>query len=176
MIAVGVDERPASRDALVLGRELAAALHEDLLLVWVHPPERQPGRAEAIFRQPALLERRLKTEDTETTIRELANDSAAALPAGLRSRVRLIAASDAADGLAQAVREEGASMLVLGSSERAGLGRIVPGSTAIRLLSGDASVPVAVAPRHYVDPRGNASVRPTVEQDGNSLARLVSVG
>ena len=39
-------------------------------------------------------------------------------------------------------------MVVLGASERAGLGRIVPGSTAVRLLS-DSAVPVAIAPRGY---------------------------
>jgi nucleotide-binding universal stress UspA family protein len=40
-------------------------------------------------------------------------------------------------------------MVVLGASERAGLGRIVPGSTAVRLLSSSA-VPVAIAPRGYI--------------------------
>jgi nucleotide-binding universal stress UspA family protein len=110
------------------------------------------------LRLPALLGQRLKTRGIEATIRVLADDSGAALPAGLQSHVRLVAGNDAADGLAQTVREEGASMLVLGSSDRAGLGRIVPGSTAIRLLSGDVSVPVAVAPRHYVDRLADAPV------------------
>ncbi len=158
MIAVGVDERPASRDALALGRWLAAAQQEDLLLVWARPAWRQPGRAEAIFRLPSLAQQRLEAKGIETTIRVLADDTSAALPAGLRAGVRVVEADDAADGLAQVVREERASLLVLGSSERAGLGRIVPGSTAIRLLSGDASVPVAVAPRHYVDRLPDAPV------------------
>lgn len=158
MIAVGVDERAASRDALALGRWLAAARQEDLLLVWARRALRQPGRSEAIFRLPGLVHERLETKGIETTIRVLADDTSAALPAGLRARVRVVEADDAAAGLAHVAGEERASLLVLGSSERAGLGRIVPGSTAIRLLSGDASVPVAVAPRHYVDRLSSAPV------------------
>jgi nucleotide-binding universal stress UspA family protein len=41
-------------------------------------------------------------------------------------------------------------LLVLGSAHREGLGRVVPGGVAERLLSG-ATLPVAVAPRDYRD-------------------------
>ena len=43
MILVGVDDRPTARDALVLGRWLAGALSEELLLAWVHPYDRLPS-------------------------------------------------------------------------------------------------------------------------------------
>ena len=49
----------------------------------------------------------------------------------------------------QALAEAGdVGMLVVGSTHRAGLGRVMPGSVAERLLSG-APCPVAVAPRGY---------------------------
>jgi nucleotide-binding universal stress UspA family protein len=50
---------------------------------------------------------------------------------------------------------EDVAAIVLGSSERSGLGRIAPGKTAVRLLSGS-RVPVAVAPRGYEAPIGQA--------------------
>ena len=156
MIVVGINKCPAARDALALGRWLGAAHGEDLLLVWVRGIERPPGKLARIVRAPILLRRRLQADAIENAVRALAHDTATALPPGLRSDLRMVEADSPASGLARVVQEERPSMLVLGASERAGVGRIVPGSTALRLLSGDSSVPVAIAPRDYVDgpPRG----------------------
>ena len=64
--------------------------------------------------------------------------------------LRLQSASSAAAGLHAIAVEEGARLVVLGSSSRSGLGRVLPGGTGERLLSGS-PVAVAVAPRGYAE-------------------------
>jgi nucleotide-binding universal stress UspA family protein len=64
--------------------------------------------------------------------------------------VRLTTASSAAAGLHAAAGEEDTQLVVVGSSERSGLDRVFPGSTANRLLSGS-PVAVAIAPVGYAD-------------------------
>jgi nucleotide-binding universal stress UspA family protein len=93
------------------------------------------------------------------------------LPAGLRARLRTVTAENAAEGLAQVAAAEEASLVVVGASERSGLGRIRPGFTAIALLGGSSTVPVAVAPSHYLD-RLAAEPVIAVGFDGGPEARV----
>jgi nucleotide-binding universal stress UspA family protein len=58
---------------------------------------------------------------------------------------RRVQSTSAARGLHEAAIEEGAGLLVVGSTRRGPLGRVVPGSTALRLLHG-APCPIAVVP------------------------------
>ena len=138
MILVGIDDRPSARDALVLGRWLAAARSQELLPAWVHPYERLPS----------LLEVGPEQDQLRQAIEAMAGDVRSTLPDELRGELRLVSGSSAAEALEQLATRENASLIVLGSSERSGIGRIVPGSTARRLLSGS-TVPVAIAPRDY---------------------------
>ncbi len=138
MILVGIDDRASARDALVFGRWLATARTQDLLLAWVHPYDRLPS----------LLEEGPKQESLRQAVEAMAEEVRASLPAGLRPELRLVSGRSAAQGLEHLAEREQASLIVLGASERAGIGRIVPGSTARRLLSGS-RVPVAIAPRDY---------------------------
>jgi nucleotide-binding universal stress UspA family protein len=64
---------------------------------------------------------------------------------GIAVDCRRVRSTSAARGLHEAALEEGAGMLVVGSTRRGPLGRVLPGSTAARLLAG-APCPVAVAP------------------------------
>ena len=80
----------------------------------------------------------------------MGEDVKASLPAGDRPELRLVPGRAAARGLQELAEREQASLIVLGASERAGLGRIVPGSTARKLLSGS-KLPVAIAPRGYTE-------------------------
>jgi nucleotide-binding universal stress UspA family protein len=66
------------------------------------------------------------------------------------AEVRLRTASSVAAGLHAAAVEEDTQLVVVGSSERSGLDRVFPGSTANRLLSGS-PVAVAIAPVGYAD-------------------------
>lgn len=140
MILVGIDDRPSARDALVLGRWLATARSQELLLAWVHPYDRVPS----------LLDDGPDQESLRRAVEAMAEDVKATLPAEARPELRLVSGHSPAPGLEQLAERERASLIVLGASERAGIGRIMPGSTALRLLSGSA-VPVAIAPRGYSD-------------------------
>src|SRR4051794_29511028 len=68
---------------------------------------------------------------------------------GIAFEVRLYQSSSAAKALQGAVEEEDAGLLVVGSSRRSGLGRVLAGGTAMRLLHG-APCPVTVVPRAWM--------------------------
>ena len=68
--------------------------------------------------------------------------------AGVSAECRTLQSTSAARALHEAAEGEDAGLLVVGSSRRGPLGRVVPGSTAARLLRG-ASCPVAVVPRAW---------------------------
>jgi len=68
-------------------------------------------------------------------------------PASQRD-LRLVSNSSPAAGLQLIAEETGASIIVVGSSHRSRLDRVLSGSVTESVLSG-APVPVAVAPRHY---------------------------
>ena len=67
---------------------------------------------------------------------------------GVDGDCRSLPGTSAARALHEAAEELGAGLLVVGSSERGGVGRVVPGSTAQRLLHG-APCPIAVVPRSW---------------------------
>jgi nucleotide-binding universal stress UspA family protein len=142
VVIVGIDGTERSHDALALGQEIAGALDVALLAVYVHPLEEFAD---------------LLTGGT-SAVRELlveAADAAHARVGEVASNMgiddlRLESASSAAAGLHSVAVEEGARVLVLGSSSQSGVGRLLPGGTGERLLSGS-PVAVAVAPRGYAE-------------------------
>lgn len=140
MIVVGIDDRPSARDALVLGRWLADAQAEELLPAWVHPYDPLPS----------ILGNSPEQADLRRAVEALTDDVRATLPPGLGPALRLVSGSSPAHGLEQLAESERASLIVLGASERAGVGRVLPGATGLRLLSGS-TVPVAIAPRGYTE-------------------------
>jgi nucleotide-binding universal stress UspA family protein len=71
---------------------------------------------------------------------------------GIPVECRRVRSTSAARGLYEAAIEEGAGLLVVGSTRRGRLGRVLPGSTAQRLLEG-APCPVAVVPRGWAEQR-----------------------
>jgi nucleotide-binding universal stress UspA family protein len=142
-VIAGVDWSDRSRDAIVLAQRIAAILEAQLLAVYVYPIDEFAGYLEG----GSLPEvRRLIDEAAEMAharVRELASELGV-------DEVRLRTASSAAAGLHASAVEEDTQLVVLGSSERSGLGRVFPGPTAARLLSGS-PVAVAVAPVGYAD-------------------------
>jgi nucleotide-binding universal stress UspA family protein len=72
----------------------------------------------------------------------------AALHADAGVVTRLVTDASVPRALHALAEEEGARLLIVGSTTRALLGRVLPGSTAERLLDG-ASCPVALAPHGY---------------------------
>ena len=141
-VVVGLDDTEYSRDAIPLARRLARELSVEVVPVYVHTLE----RLDALSGGPPKEVKRLAALDTETQyarVRSLAEEYGF-------TDVRLRRASAAAQGLQEEALDSGAAVVVIGSSRRSGLGRVMPGGTAERLLSGS-PVAVAVAPREYAD-------------------------
>ena len=133
-LIAGYDGSERAGDGLALARLLADAVGADLLVAAVVPHELPlvPGTAE---REEAMR-------------REAADMLAAAAPEGERVRTRVVGARSAAQGLHELAESEQAGGLVVGSSHRGAIGRVLAGSVAERLLHG-APCPVAVAPAGF---------------------------
>ncbi len=137
-IVVGVEGTDRSADALVLALVLADRLGGQVLLVHAHPygplmgivPERE---YRALVRQVF--------DSTFHQVKEL-------IGRRHQREMRVIAADSPAAGIQQVAANEQAQLIVVGPSRRSRVGRVRPGSTAERLLSG-APVPVAIAPAGY---------------------------
>jgi nucleotide-binding universal stress UspA family protein len=171
-VIVGVDASQRSRDALALGQ----ALNEPrgrLLIVYAHAFGELSG---------------LLTEgDEERLVREAAESVARqaheVLDDATEREMRIVAERSPAAALQQLAVETEAGLIVVGSSERSGLGKVLAGSVAEALLSG-APVPVAVAPGGYASATrlsagvigcafdGSAEARPALRYAAELAARL----
>jgi nucleotide-binding universal stress UspA family protein len=148
-LIVGLDKDDRARDALVLGQELEREFPGMLTPVYVHPLE-ELGALMA----GAQLEEFNRLVATDTRAKH-ADVSALAAGMGVPD-VQLREAISAAEGLHDHAVESKAALVVLGSSRRSGIGRVLPGGTAERLLSGS-PVPVAVAPNGYASHQPGSS-------------------
>ena len=136
-IIIAVDESRGSSDAIALASTLAASTGSALTFANVFPYDLDPSRAsnrafEDYMRQDSreLLER-LRAADGDETV-----------------ELKAVANTSAAHGLHAVAEQEGADLIVVGSTHTGHAGRVLPGSTAERLLHG-APCPVAVAPNGY---------------------------
>lgn len=139
-IVVGVDGSDGSRDAIALARGLAGITGSTLMLANVFPYDEQPSRGlnkefGNYLREAAeaLLDRERKTVEVDGAV-----------------ETRAVANTSAPHGLHVLAEREKAGLIVVGSTHTGRVGRVLPGSTAERLLHG-APCPVAVAPKGYAD-------------------------
>jgi nucleotide-binding universal stress UspA family protein len=135
-IVAGFDSSPSGLDAVALARTLAEATDARVIVAHVFldavsaldilpPPELlAERRSEAL----AAIERARPVLDGYEAWSPLAH-----------------AAEPAARGLHEVAEEEGAELIVVGSTHRHGLGRVTPGATGERLLHGS-TCPIAIAP------------------------------
>src|SRR5215208_2897860 len=142
-IIVGVDQSEGSNDAVALASSLAGITGAELMLVNVFPYDTTPSRAvnaefEAYLRQ-----------DSEEILERLRGDVEGAV------ETKAIPNPSAAHGLHELAERENAALIVVGSTHTGRAGRVLPGSTAERLLHGS-PCPVAVAPKGYTRPPGAA--------------------
>lgn len=137
-IVVGYDERDVSRDAIALARLLAETMRARLVVASVFPYEAGLMGLDAYRGALDEQRRRIRAPVLEQ------------LRGAERAEVEALGDHSAPRALHQLVEDSKADMVVLGSSERAKLGRILAGTTAERLLHGS-PCPVAVAPRAYRD-------------------------
>src|SRR5688500_6797209 len=134
-ILIGVDGSDRSEDAVAFGRALARAAGAPVILATVHQLEPRQPRLDG-YLAPAG-----PREEAEAM---LARYALMLLDAG-DVELRLLADHSPARALQAAAEEAGAGIIVVGSSHIGRLGRVLPGSTAERLLHG-APCPVAVVP------------------------------
>ncbi len=140
-LVAGYDGSDRARDGLALARLMAGVTGAELLVAAVVPREFPyvPGTA---GREQAM---------SRTAAQMLAD----AAPQSEGVRTQVLGARSAAQGLHELAESEQAGALVVGSSHRGPIGRVLAGSVAERLLHGS-PCPVAVAPaglRERSDPR-----------------------
>lgn len=136
-VLVGFDERPASRDALALGKALCERTGAELIVASVRPywPE---------LIGPAEYERAV-AEDEAWLGRE-----ATKVLDGQPFSISVIAGGHETSGLKEIAAAEDADVIVVGSTHRGRLGRVMPGSVGERVLN-NAPCAVAVAPLGLAD-------------------------
>jgi nucleotide-binding universal stress UspA family protein len=159
-IIVGIDESDRSKDAVALAAQLARGSGAELALICAYPYDDRPSRASN------LEYRRSLRADAEESLRR-AHEGAADLPI---AESRAIAERSPARAIQALATSEGASLVVLGSSRRGGMGRVLAGTTADRLLHGS-PCPVAVAPAGYHAVHEHAIETIAVAYDGSDEAK-----
>ncbi len=135
-IVIGVDEREGGRDALALGARLIAP---DGTLVFCHV------HVGDLFGRYTRA-----TEDRDRALRDL---RAVAAAAGVDGEARVVQSTTPGRGLHELAEEVDADLLVVGSTRRSLLGRVLIGDDTNASLNG-AVCAVAVAPAGYVDAPG----------------------
>ena len=164
-IIVGIDESDRSKDAVALASRLARGSHAELILVCAYPYGDSPSRA-ANPGYMGFLE-----EDAEAAIKRARE--------GLRDRPRVVASTIVESSPAKAIdtvaAREQASLIVVGSSHRGTVGRVLAGTTAERLLHGS-PCPVAVAPNGVAGKEERAIRTIAVAYDGSEESKAALVG
>ena len=154
-----VDASEGSSDAIALASTLAGITGSTLTFVNVFPYDLRPSRAlnrefEEYLRQDSceLLER----------LRSAHGDEAVELKA--------IPNPSPSHGLHELAEQEGADLIVVGSTHTGRAGRVLPGSTAERLLHGS-PCPVAVAPKGYAQASDKAPAIIGCGYDGSASSQ-----
>ncbi|MGB3098550.1 MAG: universal stress protein, partial [Solirubrobacterales bacterium] len=122
-VIIGYEDSEEGRDAVALGAELARAL--DLKPLIAHALTLPDDALKEAGSQVAL------EASGETALAQINSD----FPA-LEANARSLASSSPPRALHDLAVETDASVVVVGSTDRGRVGRVVPGSTAERLLHG----------------------------------------
>jgi nucleotide-binding universal stress UspA family protein len=135
-IVAGFDDSPSGFDAVALARQIAAATDARLLVAHIYLAAIS---AIDVVPPPELLEERREAAlATVERAQFVLHGFSAWDPIAY-------AAEPAARGLHEVADRAGAELIVVGSTHRHGIGRVIPGATAERLLHGSAC-PIAIAP------------------------------
>jgi nucleotide-binding universal stress UspA family protein len=137
-VLAGVDGTESGLDAVAFGARLAGAVGAPLTVVCVCPEPAQLAGAE--------MEDEVRRH--ADAILDAAGEVVAGTAGDLPAERRTVAATSPARGLAELAERQDAEAVVVGSTNRGAIGRVMSGGTAERLLHGT-GCPVAVAPRGY---------------------------
>ncbi len=146
-LIIGFDGSAASRDAVALGRRLARATGARPTVIYVRSPK--PLTSEI----PEVADDYSWGASVASTL-----DEARAMLADVAGATfQAVAETSVARVLHHAAEDAGAALIVLGATHRAGLGRVIPGTTADAVIHA-APCAVAIAPAGYA---GHAETRPS---------------
>jgi nucleotide-binding universal stress UspA family protein len=138
-ILVGYDGSAGSRDALALAKALATRSGSPLLLARIEPVGPLDLPYEVVL-EPIQ-------DRAEQALEKVARDLRAH---GFEVGTRVGLLGSAAQGLHELAEEDGAELVVVGSSHRGRAGSVLAGTVGVRLLHGS-RCPVAIAPRGLAD-------------------------
>lgn len=136
-IVVGIDDSAGAEDALAFARRLADGSGARLQLASAYPYEEWQSRA-ASHEFGAFL----RDEAQAVLDRRAASLGDGTVP------THTIADHSPPRALHRLAERIGAALIVVGSTHRGAIGRVLPGSTGERLMHGS-PCPVAIAPRGY---------------------------
>jgi nucleotide-binding universal stress UspA family protein len=149
-VLVGYDDTEQSKDALVLGKQLADATGAGLVIAGVFQFDPMWGGFDPRFRDAdAEFARSI----------EVAAKAAGAEPEAVPS-------SSPQRGLHELAEEIGADMIVLGSARHGRVGQVLAGSTGVSLLHGSPCA-VGIAPRGYHERAADDITTVAVGLDGS---------
>jgi nucleotide-binding universal stress UspA family protein len=134
-ILVGVDEHDGGRDAIALSRRLLAA---DGQLTFAHVIAGAPHVYFGVSAEYQASER----ERAQALLEDVRSES------GRRAELRSVESLSVGRGLHELAEREAADLLVLGSSRRGLIGRVLVGDDTLAALNG-APCAVAIAPSGY---------------------------
>ena len=158
-ILVGIDGEEGGRDALALARALGGDGAE-LTLGFVSPGEGHPTRAANLAYDAAAR------EDAEALLARERDTTGAACP------TLSCEAPSVGGGLQHLAAEAGATLIVVGTSRRSALARLLGGDDARGTIR-EATLPVAVAPRGYAAAAGPiARIGVGFDESDEALAAL----
>lgn len=155
VIIAGAGGRDASRDAAGLAAALASSLGADLVIASAVPEAPLPARLVA------------GSDRTDRFAR--AHDATEAVLGDFPHR-RFDLSADPESGLRELAERENASLIVLGRTHASGLGTVVPGTLADRLIT-HAPCPVAIAPPRFAESDHAGFGIVGVAYDGSAEAR-----
>jgi nucleotide-binding universal stress UspA family protein len=152
-IVIAVDASERSPDALALGRLLADSTAAPVVLMSVFPHDPLADPADAMYTRAR--------EEALSILVELGEQAGLVAP-----DAQVIAGNFAARELQRVSEQQATGVIVLGSTHRGPVGRLLPGGVGERLLTG-AACPIAIAPRGYADDPPARLTRIGVAFDGS---------
>jgi len=133
---VGVDDRDGGRDALALASALTAITGGEIVAVRAYPHEALPSRASV-----GRFEQDMR-DDADEELERIVTES------GVAARRVVVGDTSPARALHHLAEQEEADLLVVGSTHRGQIGRVLVGGVTAGVLH-HAPCPVAVAPLGY---------------------------
>ena len=131
-LLIGTDGSPASEKAVAHGLQLAKALAAQVTVVTVTEPWTEG--AYATIPTPSLIKVYEKAAAGSANV-ILEGVRTIAEVAGVRCETRHIKEQHAAEGIIKAAKDQGCDLIIVGSHGRGALGRILLGSTSLKVLT-----------------------------------------